>query len=414
MALALMKWLPAAAFAASLAGPALAQSAVQHGPIQIDQIQTGDLWSDMDVTVCCEAGDASSTSTAVGNTAAGLVTSGDIDFSATQQMQGDVSAQASLTGGSVTGGAYAASTAYGNAASGGTWNGNTKYRAEQVMTGDTEARTQVDMLGAGELGVTTTAIANVSTPVSEYGDNRAFQQQDALGSVNAESDVKLCCNGTSVTVATTAGGNAVSSTGSTSTVINGAVQNTAAGERIAARTLFYANSAVDTVTATTAAGNSYTLHNEWGFASLGRDGSELFQGNNAEVDAQSWVTLDDFAGSNGVSAFGVGNSALISNVGSDTNLFAIQSNFATVGSQAAFTGSSSTGGIATLSATSIGNAATTQLCNICGDAAIGGRVNQFNQGAVYARGTMTTGASGGVHGAATAIGNSATYQSGGH
>lgn len=411
MANCMTRLIGAGALAGLIAAAAHGQS---HLPIEIDQLQTGDMWSEMEVHVDTTVDEASAAATSVGNTAAGLVNTGDVTFRASQEMAGNATATARLSGYAVSGAAVATTTSYGNAASGGTWDGNTSYRAEQLMTGDTSARSEMDMEGVNSLGVATTAIANVSTPASEYGDNRSYQEQRVRGSVDAVSDVDLCCNGADGAVVTTAGGNAVSSTGSTSNVINGAVQSTGDGERIRAVGNVYAGDASNITAATTATGNSYTVANEWGFTSLGRDGSELYQGNESEIDAQTWVTYDEYRGVNAASAYGVGNSALVSNIGSDTHLYAIQENYATVGSQASFTGNSTTGGVAVATATSIGNAATVSLCNTCGTAAVAGALNQYNAGSVYSIGQMSTGGGGAVHGAATAIGNSATYQSGGH
>ena len=129
--------------------------------------------------------------------------------------------------------------------------------------------------------------------------------------------------------------------------------------------------------------------------------------------ACSDVTLDHWSGYATASSYGVGNSALISNVGSDTAIYANQTNDGTVGSQASFSGQSWVGGTGMVSATSIGNAATATVCNYCSDAAVGGRINQTNNGQVYAYGQATSVYGNGIYGSATAIGNSATLQSAG-
>ena len=251
-------------------------------------------------------------------------------------------------------------------------------------------------------------------PTDEYGKNAAFQIQESNGSVDATTDVDMCCDGTSASFATTAGGNAMSSTGTTSTNINGAVQTTSAGETITASSNVYMGYGHNVLAATTGFGNSATLHNEWGYASLGREGSELFQGNDSDVDAQSYVTLDEWSGYASSSAYGVGNAAEISNIGSDTGLYAIQTNFGAVDSTASLDGTSTYDGDGIVTATSIGNAATATLCNICGDATLHGQTQQYNAGTVTARGSASVGQSGHVFGSATAVGNSSTYQSNGH
>lgn len=397
--------------AAILAMTASAQD--KTSTVEINQVQLNDVWSDMQVEIPDTAWEASSTSTAVGNAAAGLIMQGTIDLDVNQALEGDVRADNQLTGGTA-GLAVATTTAYGNSATGGTWDGDNFYRAEQTSNGDVSANTRVDMDRANNIATATTGIANVSVPTDEWGRNAAFQIQESNGSVEAITDVDMCCDGTSASFATTAGGNAMSSTGTTSTNINGAVQTTASGETISASSDVYIGSGHNVLAATTGFGNSATLHNEWGYASLGREGSELFQGNDSDVDAQSYVTLDEWSGYASSSAYGVGNAAEISNVGSDTGLYAVQNNYGTVYSEASLNGSSSYDGDGIVTATSIGNAATATLCNICGDAALHGQTNQYNAGSVIAQGSASVGQSGSVFGSATAVGNSSTYQSNGH
>ncbi len=409
-----LKLLSAAAIAALSAAPALAWEEGAAEPIVIDQVQLGNVWSDMTVDVPHYTSDAVSTSSAVGNAAAGLIKSGDIDVDVTQDLQGDVSATNTLSGYSA-GTAIATTTAYGNAATGGTWHGNTTYNANQTSSGNVSADTKVRLDGANQIATATTAIANVSVPSDEYGANNAFQTQDSQGSVSSTTTAVMCCDNTSATFVTTAGANAVSSTGSTSTNITGAMQRTASGERVEAATDVYMHDGNDVLVATTGFGNSATVHNQWGYASLGQDGAELYQDNETAVDSQSYVTLDHWSGYASSSAYGVGNSGLISNIGSDTDAYAIQDNSGTVYTSANLTGNSSVGGTGVVNATSIGNAVTATLCNLCsGDSAVRGGVNQTNSGAIIARGNAHVPNSGGIYGSATAVGNSATYQSTGH
>jgi len=409
-----LKTMGAVAVAALLTSPALADSDGQPvSVVVIDQVQLNNVWSDMTVEVPHYAPDAVSTSTAVGNAAAGLVMSGDIDLDVYQTLEGNVGAENRLSGYSA-GTAIATTTAYGNSSTGGTWEGTTFYRAEQVSNGDVSAYTDVDLAGANQIATSTTAIANVSVPSNEHGTNRGFQIQESNGSVIAETDIDMCCDGTSATFTTTAGANAVSSTGLSSTNFNGAVQTTAAGETVQSYTDVYMGDGHNVLAASTGFGNSASVHNQYGYATLGRDGSELFQSNGSDIDAQTYVTLDHWSGYGSATAYGVGNSALISNSVSDTGLFANQENTGQVYTQAQFTGQSMVGGTAVLNATSIGKASTAILCNTCGDAVLQGGVNQVNSGQVIARGQAFVPNSGGIYGSATAVGNSATFESRGH
>ncbi|MHA7899108.1 MAG: holdfast anchor protein HfaD [Henriciella sp.] len=406
----LVSSMAALAIVDALSGASMAQE--DQSNVEIDQVQLNDVWSNMRVEIPDYAWEATSTSTAVGNAAAGLITNGSIDLDVQQQLDGNVAATNELIGGSA-GLAVATTTAYGNSTTGGTWSGSNYYRADQVASGDVSADTRIDMDNAGTVASATTAIANVSVPTDEYGTNGAFQIQESNGSVQATTDVDMCCDGHSASFVTTAGGNAMSSTGSTSTNINGAVQTTQAGETVAASSDVYMGFGHNVLAATTAFGNSASQNNEWGYATLGREGSEVFQGNDADVDAQSYVTIEDFSGYATSTAYGVGNTASTSNLGSDTGLYAIQNNYGTVYSDANLSGSSSSDGAGIVTSTAIGNAATATLCNICGDASLYGQTTQYNAGSVIARGSATVGQSGSVFGAATAVGNSATYQSNG-
>ncbi|MDJ0919943.1 MAG: holdfast anchor protein HfaD [Henriciella sp.] len=403
------------ALALAIVPPAKADETdhTQVSAIVIDQTQVGTVWSEMELDVLDGAPEVVSTSTAVGNAAAGALKSGDLDLDVEQELLGAVGAENTVTGG-MAGNTVVTTTAYGNSSTGGTWNGNNSYRADQDAYGDVSADTVIDMTGSGHIASATTAMANVSVPEDEFGKNGAFQIQNSNGSVRAETDADLCCNGHSATYVTTAGGNAVSSVGWSSANLNGAVQTTAAGETISGSTDVYQTYGTHVQAATSTFGNSATVHNEWGYATLGREGSELYQENNSSIDGQTYVTLDNWYGSASSTAYGVGNSALISNVGSDTGLNAIQNNFGDVYTSASFAGGTSDGGHAIVNATSIGNAATATLCNYCGDASLQGSTIQRNDASITARGTVTQGSNGSVYGSATAVGNSATYQSTGH
>ncbi|MEO0785434.1 MAG: holdfast anchor protein HfaD [Pseudomonadota bacterium] len=403
-----------AASAQDACDPCAGDTGAPQSRIVIDQIQTGDLWSNMEVRVKDTATDAAASATTVGNTAAGLVKTGDLDYDAVQTMHGNVEAAARIDGGTVTGTAITTATSYGNASTAGTWMGNSLAQSHQTMTGDTLAKSLINLDAASDVSAATTGIANVATTSGEFGDNKAFQTQASEGSVKAKTLVDIGDSDGHATFVTTAGGNTVNSAGYTTTALQGAVQATAAGEKIEGYTEVEMQSAGTAVAATTAAGNSYVLKNEFGYASLGRDGSELYQGNESEIRARTFVDLGEFTDHAAVSAYGVGNSAVVSNIGSDTEMYAIQSNFADVTSQARFNGSSMSGGVAQMSSVAIGNTATASLCVTCGIATLSGKTTQFNAANITATGAMHVTNAGGIVGSATAIGNSATYQSSGH
>ncbi len=376
----------------------------------IDQVKFGDVWADMDVHVPEYTHEVGSASTAVGNTAAAQRKSGDVTAEISQSFDGSSRATNRLRGYSA-GTAVATTTAYGNASSGGTNYGYNAYHAQQDAAGTIDAYTQVELLGGNEVAAATTSIANVSTTDNNFGNNYADQTQYSSAGVNSETDADMYANAYSATFATTAGGNAMSTNGYTSSNYNRALQKTETGSTIRGVTDTYITDGTNVTSATNSFGNSATVDNEWGYATLGLDGAETKQENGADVDAQSYLTLDNWSGYASSSAYGVGNSALVSNIGSDTAIYADQENTGTVTSQASFTGESWTGGAGVVTSTAIGNAATASVCNYCSDGAVGGRINQTNSGQVYATGSATTTYGGSVYGSATAVGNSATLQS---
>lgn len=407
--------LGAAASAALLSTPALAGEDgddiyIPYSVYEADQEQYGDIHSTITLEIEDYSAAAVSNSVALGNSATGHVKSGDMDSDITQVLHGDVLADNGIYGGS-SGHVVATTTAYGNSASGGTWDGNNYFYADQTATGDVEAHTQVDMDGAYAIATGTSAIANVSSSSDEYGDNRAFQSQDSQGSVVATTDVDLCCDGDAAVFTTTAGANAVSVEGSSTTSFTGAVQTTAEGEHVVASSDVYIWDGHNVHSATTAFGNSATVHNEWGYATLGRDGSELYQENSSDIVSETYVTLDHWSGTATTTAYGLGNSALISNVGSDTGLYAQQQNNGNVIAHVDFAGQAWTGGAGVSTATAIGNAATATLCNYCGDASVQGSVHQVNNGNVTASTYVSAPHSGGIHASAAAVGNSSTFTS---
>ena len=403
-----------AALAVIASAPAALAQEAEPATGTIDQVQLGDVWADMDVYVPSSAESTASTATAVGNTAAALNDSGDVRSMIGQTFQAASRATNRLRGYS-TGATLATTTAYGNASSGGTNDGYNAYYAEQDASGTVSAGADIDVIGAEAIASATTAIANVSTTDNNFGNNFADQAQYSAATVNADTEADMRSNGYAATFATTAGANASSSTGYTSSSYNRAIQETWEGSSVSGSTDVRVEDGTNVTAATNSFGNSATVNNEWGYATLGLEGAPATQVNGADIDAESTVTLDLWSGYAAATSYGVGNSALITNTGSDTAIYAEQTNSGTVSSQAGLSGQSWTGGSGTVAATSIGNAATATVCNYCSDASVGGQISQVNSGQTYASGqAVTTSYGGTVYGSATAVGNSATLQSAGN
>lgn len=161
--------------------------------------------------------------------------------------------------------------------------------------------------------------------------------------------------------------------------------------------------------ATEAAGNTAVITNDWGYAHL--QGTQTNSGN---VTARTVVNLGEF--SNGVaaiSAHGVGNNALVSNIGADAYSGIGQVNTGAVTGEALFNGGhnggSGVGGGIVASASAIGNA---QSGYICADCPVGltANINQTNSGPVTARTQVRSpGYTPFISSSATAVGNAATF-----
>lgn len=380
--------------------------------VVVDQVLLGDVFANMDVTVEAGATGAEVTATATGNISSADALTGDVDYDVTQLQQALVRASAILTGGSMADGdVHLFATAYGNSAASSTTYGTAFHTLDQVSDADVSAYGEIVLDGVNALQAITTAAANLSTYTVTEGTIRGFQVQTGNADVSAYTFADICCDNSSVLINTIANGNSLTSTGHTVTNFNGAVQTMALGTNVYSETELYVQSGTTVIGSSTAAGNSATVLNEWGFATLGRDGSELFQGNGADVDAISVVTLDHWSGTSGSVAYGVGNSALISNIGSDTGLYANQENFGDIFSYASFEGGTTDGSLGYASSTAFGNAVTATLCYTCStDGVLSGKVNQTNSGTITSYGSVLSSGNGYVQGSAIAIGNTATFQ----
>ncbi|MCA8900201.1 MAG: holdfast anchor protein HfaD [Hyphomonas sp.] len=398
----------ATAIAAALAAAPLAGA----DPIIIDQVQLNGTLGALIVEVPGEADAATAVATAVGNTAAGLLDSGSIDAVVTQQASGDSFATAELRGGTVWGPATIASTAYGNAATGSTWAGDIAADVTQTMSADTTALATTRLDTAGSVTSAATAAANVLVTANDYGTASGTQTQLSEGDVSAWTNASVLRNTQSATWLTTASGNNLTSAGSSATRLVTSNQTTADGTTVAAGADIYMQDGNNVSSALTAAGNSVTVTNEWGYASLGLEGGPAEQLNGADIEALSAVELDHWSGYAVSSSYGVGNSAAVSNVGADTAMYTAQVNTGDVTSGATLTGQSWVGGTGAANAVAIGNAASAFLCNLCGDSAVYGSANQVNSGATTAYSYVNTPVAGAIMGSATAIGNSATFASG--
>ena len=389
----------AAGVAALLVSPAFAQntSTALNG-----QLQWGDVVSTMNVVSRNGAQGATAAATSAGNAISGANLSGDLNARSEQVMSGAAFAIATVDAGNV-GATAVISSAQGNTAQAQTEVGNVHLIASQTSDGgDVLARAQATVANSQTLSTDSTAAANNIATGADHGDLSARLTQDAFNSSYAITDVDACCTGTTVAGSSSAA-NIYGSESTTSTV-DARYTQTSAGAESRATTDVYQYRAYDITAASTAAANSATINNEWGYASIrGR------QTSSTDVTADARVTVGTWSGTAVASAYGVGNTTLATNIGSDMVVDISQMNTGGVDANARFAGSSSDGGEVLVSSTAVGNAFTGYVCSQCGDAALSGTVSQTNGGSIASTGAITTNRAGMIVGSASAIGNSSTF-----
>jgi hypothetical protein len=389
----------AAGLAAVLAAPAFAQTTTPRA--LNGQLNWGDVVADINVVTRDGSRSAAAVATAAGNSVSGANTAGGLDAESDQRMSGRTSASATLEGGDVRD-ATAMSTSQANTLQAQTVNGPLNLSAAQFTYGDSNAFTRVDIGNARTLAAVSSAASNNAATSADHGDLNVNLFQQSTSSAVAVTDVDACCTGQTNAGASSAI-NAYSSASTTSTV-NAQYEQASYGAASEATTDVYQSRAYDVNAATTAAANSVSVANEWGYADIrGRQTSAT------NVKADTRVTLSDFAGTASVSSYGVGNSTLATNVGSDMIVDVTQLNTGGVDANAQFDGKSYDQGDVVLASTAIGNGFTGYVCSQCGDAALTGTVSQTNGGNIRSTGSISTNTGGAIIGSASAIGNSATF-----
>lgn len=331
------------------------------------------------------------------------------DIASEQTFSGDVDARAATRAGIVHGTAVTTASAMGNAASVINDNGMDAEIDQTAQDGSTVSATAELEIGSYAISSVTsaTASANAYDAVSYGGENHHALRQDSGADVSADSYVLAPAGGLgyAATVLGAANGNSAQIQGyyMGPDQVADIDQDNRGNISARARAESGGGAVSETVTAS-ANGNSVWMQNENGYAHI-----QGTQDNSGTVTADAYAQAGDFdIDLVAVSSEGVGNSAIISNLGADAFMGLDQTNSGNVTTLAGFDGNQ--GGAAFASATAFGNAATTYVCSECAATAYGNN-NQTNSGAITSNvtGRMTTGST--LSGTATAIGNSATYQS---
>ncbi len=375
----------------------------------IDQVQLGDVTANQSLHVITLTPDGvSQSATTVGNTALGSADNAAVNYQATQRLSGDSHATTNVTlDGSAGSGLYVTSSATGNSGTGGTCCAPLTGSAVQTIdAGHTvTAETYINGQGAqptGEVYADATAIGNTQGWETKNGAVNASSTQvnnaetyAALGSTMGPVD------GAAV-YSTTAVANNVTSD-ATNSPVNLTVTQTSAGPRTRSGQALTQSYGSDITAIATATSNNLTVTADNYAATVTSS-----QDNATPVQAQIVLTTDSWSGTATTSAYGVANSALVSNSGSYTLANGVQNNTGDVTASVTFY-NSGTGSDATQLATAAGNAYSAYACPDCNGVVVG-NLRQTNSGGVSAVNTTTVGTPGYIAGAASAVGNNATFQ----
>jgi hypothetical protein len=394
---------------ASVAALALipAMASAQHAPYNVlnGQVQLNDVMGNLKV----EMGDAhgiTGTNLAAGNNMAARAVQQDMNVVSTQTLDGNVYANNYISAGSARDLTLSTAVAHGNVAQVEGCCAATTSEVNQISTyGRTIDANSVIRVGSADAIVSATqSTANSFAGWTANGSTNGFAGQYNASTVNANSVVEACCNNTSVTSGSVAAANSARWGGESATIYANTDQKNYAN--VQATSLVNIHSGTNVTSAAAAGGNLAEIQNKWGYAQM--DG---YQENNAHITAASVVNLGDWGGYAVSGANSIGNSALVSNLGSDVTMSMQQNNHGDVTSFGMLQGNSSRGGVGVVSSMATGNAITGYACASCGSPSVKveGYSSQFNGGNVTAATYVGVGTAGPISASATAIGNSATF-----
>lgn len=328
------------------------------------------------------------------------------DVNSTQQFDGFVTSTAETNAVAIDGTAITSSGGYGNSAIIEV-DGDSDISVNQSVSDGSSvfssAMLRLDSYAVGNITAATSA-ANAVETIGAYGGIQGSIQQDSGATVESRALVEARTAGLgefSVTAAT-ASGNAIRSQGNESSVILSTAQSNWGAIRASAR-VNAGGGGVFTTVAAQAQGNGLDVATEWAYGDV-----RGTQDNSGETDAEANINIGNFDEDSIIaSSESIGNSAIITNLGTDTFMGLDQTNSGNSRATTRFDGGF--GGEVIGSASAYGNAATSWGCQSCPDTTTRGEINQTNSGAVNATFQSQYISGWGTTGSATAIGNSATF-----
>ena len=385
---------------------AAATSQTYDSVIVSDQVQTGDIFSGQTLNVVEITEATTAVTTATGAAFNGSAEGVTLDVRANQNLQANVTADTRLDA-AVSSGAVTAlsTTATGVTSESNIYDGTLSgVYNQQTGPGRIYSHSHVEAPGAD--------VGDVTASTQAIGASQGFgASSSAVGArVNQtnQADVVADGGGTygyvdgAATFVGAATGTSVTSSGGYGSAERYIINQTNSAAMTQASQFTAHGNAYLSTTSATATGDNIHLYNEGGLLDVTSD-----QHNQAYVRAQTGASAYQF-GSAASIAYGVGNSFLAGNLGSETVIDAVQLNDGGgVEVVADFTGAE--GYDASANATAIGNAATGYVCSDC-DGRLVATSQQVNNADVGASTSVTvSGYARSATGVATAVGNTATY-----
>lgn len=384
---------------------AAAQTSVQPTSETIDQVNLGDVFSNLDVKVDWAEDRVDTVGASVGNSFTGLA-DGPVSAEVTQTNSGAVETQSDVWTGEVGHEVTSTSSAIANTSVVTGQDGDIYANVVQSNDGPVQAVNEVDAVLTWATTNQTTAASNVSEVTGTNGTITSFQEQNANADVfTYANSVAQDVDGFVTNVSSAAGNSATSRNTDSASTYNGGIQTTAQGTSISAFADTDAGVTGDITNAASAAGNQITAENVDSTVDVGSEGAETFQFNGARVEADAFTQVATFDGFASTSANGVGNSVSSHSYRGDTHLENIQNNAGSVTSTVTLNSTGFSGGAGITSASAIGNSISASSTG----GALGARTEQFNAGNTTARTNVTAAHIGSATSTATAIGNAATF-----
>jgi hypothetical protein len=373
-----------------------------------NQVQLGDVFGSQTVHVVLSDTGVSSVATSTGNNFAVQAVNSPSQIDSFQTTSGQSNAVSTAVADQGAGPSLTASAAAtGNTTTAaGTGTLVSGYSHQTVAASSMVSASTYPGTGGGPTKVVSTnatALGNTQGWAAINGSTTSFTTQTESGPVHSLVQATVCCTTGTADYTSTAVANNVTgdTTNSTAYML---VNQTRDQGGTAANVTAHQTSGVDVTTTSTATANNLNLTGSGAWATV-----DATQNNASSVSATSDLSVNLWTGYATANAYGVGNSAFVSNTGSSALLSPDQTNTGDVTVSASF--STPGDGVGTANASAVGNAASVYACGACNSssAGVGATSRQTNSAAITASSTVTS-ANGPANGTANAVGNSLTVQ----